>query len=96
MGKDIMYRGLKKKYTREQYVKLTLTKNKNKCYFCLNNVLNYNISFTNKLDVLGLEYLEGQCSKCIHNRVGKKMVYDKDNFKTLYDWEDNVEGANNA
>lgn len=92
-----MYKGLKKRYTREEYVKLTLIKKANKCYFCLHNSSNYNISFTNKMDLAARSYFETLCQVCINRRGSQKYSYFVDNFKTLYDWEENnVEGANNV
>lgn len=92
-----MYKGLKKKYTREEYVKLTLIKKANKCYFCLHNSSNYHISFTNKMDSAAMNYFETLCRTCINRRGSLKHSYFVNNFKTLYDWEENnVEGANNV
>jgi len=96
-----MYRGLKKKYTREQFVKLALTVDKNKCYFCLNNIRNYTTRYDTPMnelmDKVAGEYFDTQCRTCINNPSGLKASYHCDNFKTLYDWEENsVEGANNV
>jgi len=96
--KDIMYRGLKKKYSREEYVKLTLIKKADKCYFCLHNILNYNLSYTNKMDKAAIIYFDTLCRTCINKKNNLKASYFADNFKTLYDWDMEiiVKGVKNA
>ena len=98
-----MYKGLKKKYTREEYVKLALTLDRNKCYFCLHNRYNYSTRPGSKMsdiemDRMALDYFTTICSRCINHPQAKNAVgYLGDNFKTLYDWgENNDKGVNNA
>lgn len=81
-----MYKGLKKRYTREEYVKLTLIKNENKCYFCLHNSENYVGDYGDEMFAAGLDYHDGICDRCIHYR-NKPLYWHHDNFETLYDWE---------
>lgn len=83
-----MYKGLKKKYSRTEYVKLTLTKDENKCYFCMHNWENYHINYTNEMDVAATEYFKSLCRRCLHKPKGEKKYWYEDNFKTLYDWEE--------
>lgn len=93
-----MYKGLNKKYSREEYIKRTLTKDKDKCFFCMHNPLNYDIKYTDKRDLAAVEYFKEMCKTCIHKRGRINIKYwHRDNFKTLYDWEENIsEGEENA
>lgn len=94
-----MYKGLKKKYSREEYIKLALTKKENKCYFCMHNWRNYNINFTDQKDVAAVDYFKEMCRTCIYGKSARrdKKYWHRDNFKTLYDWEENiVQGEENA
>lgn len=81
-----MYKGLKKKYTREEYVTLTLIKNEDRCYFCFHNIGNYKISYTNKMDVAAVGYHSDKCSRCTQGG-GEILYWYEDNFRTLYDGE---------
>ncbi len=82
-----MYKGLKKKYNREEYIKSILIEEEDKCYFCLHNLRNYNIRFTNKMDIAAKKYFGTLCTKCVNN-MGITLYWHEDNFKTLYDWEE--------
>lgn len=92
-----MYKGLKKKYSYIEFTKLTLVKDEKKCYFCLNNWKNYNINFTNSMDVHAMDYFKSLCARCIYNHPGWDHPYwHEDYFKTLYEWDNKVKGENNA
>lgn len=83
-----MYKGLKKRYSREEYVKLTLIANEEKCYFCLHNPNNYQQNREDNMYLVGINYHLNLCNKCVHYRKNP-LYWHQDYFETLYDWEGN-------
>jgi hypothetical protein len=87
-----MYKGLKKKYSREEYVKLTLTKNKKRCYFCKHNIANYQHQVGDNHFYAAEGFFADKCLHCIHKHPSREpKPWMVDNFMTLYDWEKNTD-----
>ena len=92
-----MYKGLKKKYSQVEYTKIALIKDEETCYFCLNNWKNYNIDYTNAMDVHAIDYFKSLCAKCIHHHSNwNHPHWHGDYFKTLYAWDNRAQGENNV
>jgi hypothetical protein len=77
-------KGLKKRYSREEYVKRFLMSN-NMCDCCYNNAANYLVDKNNSMDTSRLQYFKSLCKECKYNESTKfrKIIFSK--FEPLFD-----------
>jgi hypothetical protein len=78
-----MFKGFKKKYSKQEYIKIFLSSDGDTCTFCYYNKENYLLDNSSAMTSNGLEYFKTVCKQC--KRQFKSKTSPIDRFEPLYD-----------